>query len=340
MKTAARLTAFLDQGRQCLRHTLVLGADALLFYLALLLLALCCIAWSGVALVLEPLLPRRRARRLGRRAIMSLFAALFAALNRTRRFTFDFSALDTLRGEKSLIIAANHPALWDAVMIVSRLPDVVCVMKNEVVGNVFLGRGARMAGYICNDSARGTISQAVAQLRAGSHVLLFPEGTRTVRMPVNAFKGGIGIIARHAQASVQTVFIETDTPFLGKGWAMLRKPPMPITCRLRLGQRFAPGTSAAALTKSLEQYFADELGMPAAAPQLVSQELPARPDVLRLCTGMPGAAALSCTPAASAAMAMCTGPAALVPTCNGAGNLAIAHTAPASAEREFSLSDA
>lgn len=260
MNSFTRLASQLLSRCSAASRKLILAVyDLVLFYTALLLLALTSIVWSGCAIVLEQVLPRETGRRLGRSMITILFRAFFALLQRSGRFSFDFSALDVLRQEKSLIIAANHPALWDAVMIVSRLPNAVCVMKDALVGNIFLGRGASLAGYICNESARKVIVQAVAELRQGCHVVLFPEGTRTTVLPVNEFKGGIGIIARQADAPVQTVLIETDTPFLGKGWAMLKKPPLPIRCTLRLGRRFTPGDSASRFSADLHQYFSAEL---------------------------------------------------------------------------------
>lgn len=258
-KSASKLVRALQSLRAAAGRPVLACYDVVLFYSALLLLALTSILWSGCAIVLELVLPRQAGRSLGRFMIMFLFRALFSLLHHSGRFRFDFSALDALREEKSLIIAANHPALWDAVMIVSRLPNAVCVMKDALVGNIFLGRGAGLAGYICNESARKVIVQAVAELRLGSHVVLFPEGTRTTVFPVNQFKGGIGIIARQAGATVQTVLIDTNTPFLTKGWAVLRKPPMPIRCTLRLGRRFAPGDSAGKLNADLQDYFCSEL---------------------------------------------------------------------------------
>jgi 1-acyl-sn-glycerol-3-phosphate acyltransferase len=132
-------------------------------------------------------------------------------------------------------------------------------MKAELENNFFLGAGARLAGYIGNDSVRRMIDRSTASLGHGSHLLVFPEGTRTTRSPVNPFTGSIGIIARRAQVPVQTVFIDTDSPYLSKGWPLLRKPGLPIVYRIRLGERFEPPTRARALVSELEQYVAAEL---------------------------------------------------------------------------------
>ena len=63
------------------------------------------------------------------------------------------------------------------------------------------------------------------------------------------------LIAKLAQAPIQTVFIDTDSPFLSKGWPMWRVPPLPMVFTLRLGQRFAPMQDSHALLQELEHYF-------------------------------------------------------------------------------------
>lgn len=229
-------------------------------YFGLGLLGLICLSWTAVAVVLYPLLPRRSGETLGRFVIMAGFRLYLAALSITGACRFDLSALDALKSQGPMIIAPNHPSLLDAVMVLSRLPDVVCVMKAALLDNVFLGAGARLARYIRNDSLVRLVGKAAQSLGEGSQLLIFPEGTRTTRAPVNAFKGALAGIAKRAAVPVQTVFIETDSPFLSKGWPLFRRPEMPMHYRIRLGRRFAPPDDAHAFQSELERYFIAELG--------------------------------------------------------------------------------
>jgi 1-acyl-sn-glycerol-3-phosphate acyltransferase len=103
------------------------------------------------------------------------------------------------------------------------------------------------------------VRHSVDELRDGGQLLLFPEGTRTTRAPVNAFRGAIALIAQQAGVPVQTVFIETDSPFLGKGWPLTRRPRLPLRYRVRLGRRFDPPRDLHAFLRELEQYYAGEL---------------------------------------------------------------------------------
>lgn len=232
------------------------------FYLGLTWFGIICLSWTLIAVVLHPLMPYGIGLRVGRLGIMCVFRLFLKTLELSGRFTFDLRALDALRHEKSLIIAPNHPSLWDAVLVASRLPDIACVMKAEIIGNIFLGAGARLARYIRNQSVRQMIMLAISDLQRGSHLMLFPEGTRTVRRPIGPLKGSIGVIAHRANVPVQTVFIETDSPFLTKGWPVYKMPPLPMAYRIRLGRRFDPPVNNAAFMTELEQYFQQQLSDP------------------------------------------------------------------------------
>jgi 1-acyl-sn-glycerol-3-phosphate acyltransferase len=122
--------------------------------------------------------------------------------------------------------------------------------------NPLLGPGARLARYIRNDSPRQMVHLAINDLRAGGQLVMFPEGTRTTRAPLNAFQGGFALIARRAGVPVQTVFIDTTSPYLGKGWPLWRLPPVPIEFAVRLGRRFEPGADLMASVQEIERYMA------------------------------------------------------------------------------------
>lgn len=240
-------------------RVLLNGYDFLVLYLGLAWLGILCLAWTPIALIVYPLLSESRARALGRYVIMVTFRLYLASLSASRRCSFDLEALDALRDEPALILAPNHPCLLDAVMVISRLPNVSCVLKADLMKNIFLGAGARLARYIRNEPVRRMVRLAIRDFECGSHLLLFPEGTRTTSCPVNPLQGSIGLIARHAQVPVQTILIETDSRYLSKGWSLFRKPPMPIHYRVRLGRRFAPPQNTQRFKAELEHYFAHDL---------------------------------------------------------------------------------
>ena len=243
-----------------IRTGLRAGYGYLVIYSGLLVFALMCFVWSSVALLLCHLLPRERGRVFGRWVISYGFRCYLGFLMLTGAFRFDLRALDALRDAGPLVIAPNHPSLLDVVMVVSRLPDVTCVMKTELIDNPIYGAAARLAGYIRNDGFFGAATEAIQNLKSGSQLLLFPEGTRTTREPVNRLKGGAALASKRSGAPIQTVLIETHSPFLTKGWPLYRIPPIPVSYRVRLGRRFLPKDNPKETLAELEAYYASELG--------------------------------------------------------------------------------
>jgi len=241
-----------------MKHLLFTLYEYLALYVGLGMLAVLCISWIPIATILYIILPSELGAKVGRFAIMNGFNVYVRFLSLIGACHFDLRSLDELRNSSPVIIAPNHPCLLDAVMVISRLPNVVCIMKASLMNNFFLGIGARLARYICNDSSIDLVVNASESLKKGNHLLIFPEGTRTTSLPVNSFKGSIALIARRAGVEVQTVFIETDSAYLSKGWPLFRKPSLPINYHVRLGKSFKPEGNQKTFMKELEQYYTDE----------------------------------------------------------------------------------
>ena len=234
-------------------------SDPVLFWSGLALFGISCLAWSLPAGLLNRMLPRRMRAPLGQLMIMAGFRFYLTTMQAVGLFRCDLRALDSLRDEGALVIAPNHHSLLDAVLVISRLPRVVCITKATLWDNWFLGGGIRLASYIRNDAPVKLIKLALGELRAGRHLLIFPEGTRTVTPPVNPFKGGFALMAQKAGVPVQTVFIESPSLYLTKGWPLFRRPESPLIYRVRLGQRFYVGPDVHMFVSDLELYFHREL---------------------------------------------------------------------------------
>jgi 1-acyl-sn-glycerol-3-phosphate acyltransferase len=228
-------------------------------YGGLMLFAVSFFMFSAVALLIYPLLPRAAGTRFGRNAVMLMFRSYLAVLKATGMFRFDLAALDALRDEGALVIAPNHPSLIDAILIGSRLPRMVCIMKAGLQDNPILGGGARLAGYISDDLRLNMIRSAAAALRNGNQLLMFPEGTRTRPYARCHFKGGYALIAKKAGVPVQSVILETNSHFLGKGWPLFRKPVFPVVFTARLGRRFEVRGDVKAAVTDMERYQRDAL---------------------------------------------------------------------------------
>jgi 1-acyl-sn-glycerol-3-phosphate acyltransferase len=230
-----------------------------------------CLTASFIAGFLRYVLPRKFGARFGQRMITTGFKLFMGYLALTRLVKCDVRALDQLKHERGLILAPNHPSLIDAVLVISRLPRVTCIMKAVLWDNIVLGGGSRLAGFVRNDSQPNMVRASVAALRDGGQLLMFPEGTRTVEQPINPLKGAIALIAKKSQAPVQTILIESNTDFLGKHWPTLKKPTFPLYYRATLGKRFDPPcddkiAENKAFVAELDAYFRTALLDPSRMP--------------------------------------------------------------------------
>lgn len=229
-------------------------------------LALLCLAWLPFAMLLQPLLPARWGRPVGRRAIMAAFRCYLRFLEIFCACRFDLTALDALRGDEPLLIVGNHPSLLDVVLVVSRLPNVACVMKASLMKNLLLGAAARLARYIPNDAPLAMVHRARDELRAGAQLLIFPEGSRTRRFPFDACTPGAALIAARAKVPVQALLLDFSSPYLGKAWPLFRPPELPLRVSVRVGRRFPPPVDVAAFTRELDDYFRVALAPRCAVP--------------------------------------------------------------------------
>ena len=198
---------------------------------------------------------------VGQRLIRGLFKGWLQVSSRLGIFDISFPDADKLRNLRATVLAPNHPSLIDAVILLSIVPNTVCIMRASLIESPFLGGAARLAGFVPNDKGPALIRHGIDKIRAGENLLIFPEGTRTVAQAINSFKHGFALIAKKTDAPIQTVFIEREGRYLSKGIALLSFARPPFRFRLHLGELFcaAPDESAQQLSARLERYFREHL---------------------------------------------------------------------------------
>lgn len=213
-----------------------------------------------MGLVLVPLLPGNRSRRIGQWLMQGAFRCFLWVLQIFCVVECEFRGLEPLNAAQgALIVAPNHPALWDAVFIISRIRGLRCILKDTLMHNPFLAGGATLAGFIENKPPHRMLQHSIEALRQGDRLLFFPEGTRTQKSDdgVNVFQGGLGIIATQSGAPVWPVIIETNSKYLCKGWPLWRLPDKKIKIRITIGEPLAspPDEIASEFTRRLRAVF-------------------------------------------------------------------------------------
>ena len=213
------------------------------------------------------IVPARKGERFGRTVHHLIFKYFVSYLRITGLVRVDLSTLDSLgKIPHPIIVAPNHASLWDAVFVIARLPQAVCVMKKAILRNPFLGGGSRLSGYIPNGTTPRMIGDAADTLARGGQLLLFPEGTRThpTARWINPLKGGCALIAARAGVPIHPVFIRTSSRFMEKGWPLFKAPVFPIHLSIELGEplHLREGESALELTRRLQLVYEQELARP------------------------------------------------------------------------------
>ena len=216
-------------------------------------------------LITRPFLGRAEHRRLGQRSLAKSFGAFIGGLEFlgvVRISDGDLAKHSDSPGP--LIIACNHPALWDAALVLRRFASVTCIMKQDLLRNPLLRNGALFAGFIPNSPRLKMIRMAQERMAEGGKLLLFPEGTRTREEngAVNPLQPGLALLAMKSAAPILPVFISSDSRYLQKDWPIWRMPELPITISIRAGERIhiLPDESVREFSQRLERLFRDGLG--------------------------------------------------------------------------------
>ncbi len=122
----------------------------------------------------------------------------------------------------SCVYVSNHVSNLDPPALFMVLPRVAFVLKQELGRIPLLGYVMGLGGFIYvnrkdRDSRRMAQQEAVARLREGIPLIIFPEGTRSRGGQLLPFRPGPFTIAIEAQAPIVPVTVHGSRRLMPKG---------------------------------------------------------------------------------------------------------------------------
>ncbi len=181
--------------------------------------------------------------------------------------SYSVDGIEKLR-EPGQLVLANHPSLIDVVFMIAFIPRTDCVVKGKLSNNPFTAGPVRAAGYIMNGAPEEVLQQSIESLKGGNSLIIFPEGTRTTPGEKLKFKRGSANVALRGKIDITPVIIGCSPSTLTKSDKWYHIPPkklhftMAVKDKISVAQftqEKSANIAARSLTKSLEEYFSQEL---------------------------------------------------------------------------------
>lgn len=228
-----------------------------------------CLFWISTALLsvlvrLAP--PLRRRPRIARRIVSGLLRAFCSVIR-----VLGVIKVRVSGNERApvgpCVIAANHPTLIDALVLMSVFPSAICVVKGELAASRVLRPLIEALGHLVVTDAT-LISNCVTAVERGGAVLVFPEGTRSRPGEVGPLRRGAATISLRSGAPLLPVVVRATPPTLGKGQRWRELPAAMVDLEIRVCYPLPPldgrngedeRVAARRLTEQLEALFRNEL---------------------------------------------------------------------------------
>ena len=161
-----------------------------------------------------------------------------------------------------VLIAAKHQSAFETFLFPAIRPDVVFVIKRELLRAPVVGWYLSRAGQIAIDrtanaaALRQMLSEAKARVDDGLTLIIFPEGTRVAAGESAPVRPGVS--ALYSQLGLPVVPVSLDSGLYWPRKSFLRKAG---TVRICIGAPIAPGLKR----REFERVLGEALVLPPAA---------------------------------------------------------------------------
>ncbi len=132
---------------------------------------------------------------------------------------------------RSYVFLANHQSLFDIPLLLATVPGPVRMMAKRSLFRIpIFGWALSAGGFIPIDrgdrsTARDSFASAIAHIRGGTSILLFPEGTRSLEDTLLTFQRGGFLLALKSGLPIVPVGIRGTRAVQRKGaWTIVPGP--------------------------------------------------------------------------------------------------------------------
>jgi 1-acyl-sn-glycerol-3-phosphate acyltransferase len=155
-----------------------------------------------------------------------------------------FHGREHIRPDRTYVLVANHQSLGDILVLFGLFKHFKWVSKREIFRVPFIGWNMRMNDYVAllrgdAKSIEEMMKACRRHLRAGSSVMLFPEGTRSPDGELKPFKRGAFALAKELELEIVPIVIDGTRDALPKHGLVLRQAA-PLDMRIQVLPPVAP----------------------------------------------------------------------------------------------------
>jgi 1-acyl-sn-glycerol-3-phosphate acyltransferase len=129
---------------------------------------------------------------------------------------------ENIPSDRAAVFMPNHQGNCDPPAVISILPQVRAIAKQEFFRVPILGRAIRLCGFIPVDRknrerAIEAIEAGIKALEAGHSFMVFPEGTRSSDGRLQPLKKGVFVMALQAGAPIVPISVSGSSKIMRKG---------------------------------------------------------------------------------------------------------------------------
>lgn len=202
-----------------------------------------------------------------RRAILHLYTCAWAYhyVACLPLWSARFSGRERIQSGKTYVLVANHQSMGDILVLFGLFKHYKWVSKRVIFRVPFIGWNMSLNDYVAllrgdPKSIEAMMNECRVHLRAGSSVMMFPEGTRSLDGEMKAFKHGAFTLASELGVELVPIVIDGTRDALPKHGLML-STPWGLPVRVHVLEPIAPakGESVQALSDRVRAVMLAEL---------------------------------------------------------------------------------